>query len=521
MSSVVEIESARAESRLLAELRERFRVGRERRARRELTFYDTFEWKLQRKGTTLATWQDGERPVIRWQEADGRLLHRMLGVPLPGFARELPAGVFREALTQQVGVRRLLPLVCLELRIRELPILDDNRKTVARAIFERGFARGPQPDDPRRKLPGSLTVRPLTGYEQEAAQVARFIERELDLPAAEPSLLLRALAAAGEKTHPPGLEAPPELPPGTSSDAATRSVLLRLYAAMRLNEDGLRRDLDSEFLHDFRVAVRRTRAALGQLKRVFPERALERFRSDFKWLGDLTGPTRDLDVYLLKLPAYRDLLPPDLRTELDPLEQLLVERQRAEHRRLVRGLETTRYAALLRDWPEFLEGEASDETQPPAARLPVAELASERILRLHRRVLKRGRKAIDAPSAERMHRLRLECKKFRYLIEFFAELYPPKETRRALRSLKRLQDNLGDFNDLEVQQDALSGFARDLAANGTEHERTLLALGRLVERLAVEQERERSAVRKRFESFAERENQQRIRALFSGARRKA
>ena len=44
----------------------------------------------------------------------------------------------------------------------------------------------------------------------------------------------------------------------------------RSLQTLRINEDGVRKDLDSEFLHDFRVAVRRTRSALSQIKGVFP-----------------------------------------------------------------------------------------------------------------------------------------------------------------------------------------------------------------------------------------------------------
>ncbi len=72
-------------------------------------------------------------------------------------------------------------------------------------------------------------------------------------------------------------------------------------AAMRWNEAGLRADLDSEFLHDWRVAVRRTRCLLGQLKQVFPAGETRRLRSELGWLARLTGPLRDLDVFLLLL----------------------------------------------------------------------------------------------------------------------------------------------------------------------------------------------------------------------------
>ena len=50
----------------------------------------------------------------------------------------------------------------------------------------------------------------------------------------------------------------------------------RVLAAMRRNTDGARQGLDTEFLHDLRVAVRRTRAALAQYREVLPAATTER-----------------------------------------------------------------------------------------------------------------------------------------------------------------------------------------------------------------------------------------------------
>ena len=92
-----------------------------------------------------------------------------------------------------------------------------------------------------------------------------------------------------------------------SAREAVREVLQALLATIRLNESGVREDIDTEFLHDFRVAVRRTRSALSQVKGVFGGNRFEQFRDEFKWLGGLSGRLRDLDVYILSLPEYRAL----------------------------------------------------------------------------------------------------------------------------------------------------------------------------------------------------------------------
>jgi CHAD domain-containing protein len=70
-----------------------------------------------------------------------------------------------------------------------------------------------------------------------------------------------------------------------------------------------------------------------------------------------------------------------------------------------------------------------------------------------------------------VHQLRIECKKLRYLMEFFAELIPAEAGAVMLKMLRRLQNRLGEFNDASVQQQSLLDF---WAQKGTEAE---IALG--------------------------------------------
>ena len=50
--------------------------------------------------------------------------------------------------------------------------------------------------------------------------------------------------------------------PAIHASEACRRILAHLAQIIRLNEDGIRKDIDTEFLHDFRVAVRRARSLL-------------------------------------------------------------------------------------------------------------------------------------------------------------------------------------------------------------------------------------------------------------------
>jgi CHAD domain-containing protein len=304
-----------------------------------------------------------------------------------------------------------------------------------------------------------------------------------------------------------------DLEPAMRSDAAARRIHLALLDRIRANEDGVRRRLDPEFLHDFRVAVRRTRSCLGQVRGVFPADAVGRFRVAFSWLGKLTGPARDLDVYLLEMPRYRAGLPEAVRDDLAPLERFLERHCLLEHERLAAELGSERYRALIEGWTGFLEREPVDDPSAPNARRPILEVATDRIAGVYRKVLKKGR-AIDADSPpDKLHRLRIECKKLRYLLEFFQSLLDPADLAPTLKSLRRLQDNLGTFNDLQVQRRTLTRYAQQMAEERCATVEALMAMGRLVERLRARQGRERRRFAKRFACFDERDARQRVERL--------
>jgi CHAD domain-containing protein len=62
--------------------------------------------------------------------------------------------------------------------------------------------------------------------------------------------------------------------------------------------------------------------------------------------------------------------------------------------------------------------------------------------------------------------LRIQTKKLRYAAEFFATLFPRKRAikrrKRFLSALERLQDGLGDLNDIAVHE-------KRIAALGVKH----------------------------------------------------
>jgi len=478
-----------------------------------LTFLDTFDWRLHRAGWSLERGGDDARGWLRLRPLDGGpTLARHAG-PAIRFARELPAGALRDLLEPVIHPRALVAIATAV--VTETPVVV--RSAAGRAATRLGFIStrvGPPGAEPALPLRPVLAVPPGPRAAAVRALCAAWPECEpapTDRIAAALEPLGRSPRAYSGKVKVP-LEG--TLP---SRDAA-RALLLHLLGTMEANLSGVREDLDPEFLHDLRVAVRRTRSALGQIKGVLPPATASRFAREFAWLQELTGPARDLDVFVLELPTLGRLLPARSRPSLGPLARLLERKRRAAHADLARAIDEPRFAQLRADWRAFLlRPTPKRPSGAPNALLPCSELAVERIDKLHRRAVREGAAIGDASPAADLHELRKTCKKLRYVVEFFHSLLEQEAAEAAIASLKGLQDTLGGFQDLQVQASALLGYARELAREGKAAPPTYIALGMLVERLREEQARARIEFAERFSEFSRRSGRKNWQRLLATA----
>ncbi len=484
-------------------------------------FHDSFDWRLYQAGVQLdeVRGKGGAALTLR-KLADGTAIETIRPEgPIERFYRAYPPGLLREQLAAALQMRALLPQVEIRCRERLLKVLDSEQKTVLRIALLAQSARTPGRGE-YQPMAALIHLQPVRGYAKPLTQVSRFLGRNLKLAAQREPLIALGLAAMGRQPLDYSSKLDFTLHPETPTIEVARQIHRALLDTLEINLPGARADLDSEFLHDLRVAVRRTRSALSQIKGVFPEEAVEKFRERFAWIGQLTGPTRDLDVYLLGFDDYRNSLPEALQPDLDPLRDFLIDHQQAAQRAMVRKLNSPHFHTLLKEWRAFLSAQDDPEQTAPHAHKPIGKLASKRIYRTFRQVLEEGLAIHPKAPPEALHELRKSCKKLRYLLEFFQSLYPAERIKPLIKSLKGLLDNLGDYQDLEVQADKLREFAHQMVEERAVPADTLLAMGMLVDGLLKRQQQSRLEFADRFALFAAPEQVESYETLFGSGKKK-
>ncbi len=474
--------------------------GTPRRAQRY--YLDTFDWRIRNSNGVLTVLESTDGHQLTWRELPGgQIRYRHMVPGMPRFREDLPGTSMTGQLGSSIEMRAIYPRATVSCNVTHMKVIDREQKTVLQLEVQRDLSA--RTDNRKKRLIQSrLEILPVTGYEKTAQKVARILQRELPISRVSevPDLVvMRELGQLpDDKTAIPVAALEADL----RADVACRRILRSLFATMMLNENGIREDTDSEFLHDYRVAIRRTRSLLGQVKYIYPRKQTNYFRNKFAWLGRATNPVRDLDVYLLDIEKYRKKLPAELQDHLHPFGEFLVRHKEMEHRKLVKVMDSHLYRRLKTSWNTYLDSSVPRHTTLRNAMRPIHAVAGERIWRLYKSAIREGRAIENESPAALLHGLRKTCKKLRYLLEFFSTLYPESKTEPLITSLKALQNNLGAFHDYEVQQHSLTQFKRAMMEEMDISEKTQQAMDLLVSHLAEKQQSERRKFAKRFARFS-------------------
>jgi CHAD domain-containing protein len=313
------------------------------------------------------------------------------------------------------------------------------------------------------------------------------------------------------------------LNPAASARASLAAVLRRWSDVIDANRAGVLDDIDIEYLHELRTAVRGTRSLLSLVPDLFSAEQVQGAAREFAWLGRLTTPLRDLDVTMRELAAdlARD---PDL----EPLRAYFAALRRRALQDVRAGLQSPRGVSLTASWRVALDRVARDEAsgggmtgvdvsgddvpsndvsgddvsahEVSSAR--TRRVAGELAIAAYRAIVKSAATVSAQTPADELHRLRRRCKRMRYLLDGYASVYPRESHREVLGALTALQDCLGDIQDVDVRRQQLTVAASALAdgrlaRTAARPAEALLAIGAVRERrLMIDGAARRSLVKR-------------------------
>jgi len=474
-----------------------------------LTYFDTFDWRLYRNNFVLL--HNGKRYELR-TIADQKIVAAFNSETIVqlGFWREFPSPELQQILRPVLDIRAAQPIFVLQRICKKYALLNKDEKTVLRLQLEYNASPVASGDDQKLCF---LHINPVRGYDDELAKLTFWLEKAgLRQIASNFNVIVSqfSLRPPGEYSSKFNLQLSKE-----NSVGETLQIIFRdLLSVIRQNENGVRDDIDTEFLHDFRVAIRRTRSALSQIKGVLSDEDAAYWKKQFSEVGGMTNRLRDLDVYLLKEEDYLALAPESLVAGLKPVFRSLASDRKKEHRKIAEWLNSEKYRAVMREWEAFLDKDDSF-TQGARAAKVVQKTASQFIYKKYLKILRNG-KRLDARSPDQeLHDLRIECKKLRYLLEFFKSLYPEKEISQMIQQLKLLQENLGDFNDLYVQQQDLARLLAKAPENPSDIKVSAAAIGGLIGILYQRQLQVRLNFSKVFARFGRKKSVSMFEKLFA------
>jgi CHAD domain-containing protein len=252
----------------------------------------------------------------------------------------------------------------------------------------------------------------------------------------------------------------PGIEPDDPMSEAGRKTFRFHYRRMLYNEPGTRLGEDIEALHDMRVATRRMRAAFRVFGEHYKPREVAPYLKGLKRTGRALGPVRDLDVFRAKVHAYLSTLPEPQQGSLDGFLAVLEAQREAARGRMITYLDSQKHARFRDRFGQFVETEGlgsrpvtlkDDDPIPYRVRHVAPRAIYERLaaVRAYDEWVSIPWTDLPDPPLERLHALRIACKRLRYAVEFFREVLGTN-AKALINEIVTMQDHLGDLQDAVV-----------------------------------------------------------------------
>ena len=442
-------------------------VTRSSRSRLVSTYYDTPDHALARRGSSLRVRRHG-RHFIQTIKASGGpgesgLSRGEWEDEVEGESPDPRAAQTGSFLSPEIA-GQLRPLFRTEVSRLTIRLAPEPATRIEAAIDRGRIRNGSEMPEPISEVELELKSGAPTALYDVALKLLRVAPLRLER---------RSKAERGYQlaTHDDGAPKaahaePVELHAGLTGEAVLRRVGRSSLDQLMRNEDAVMAG-DPEGIHQMRVAVRRLRAILSSFAQLLPDAQGRWASRELRWFGDVLGDARNLDVFADSLlrPALEAL---PAASEFGRLAQATERRRRKTHVAVIGAISSTHYTETLLALLRWLDGGDWHLAAAEALHEPIEFLAPVLLDRCRAQAEKRA-KHFPRQSAKKRHKLRIALKKFRYAAELFAPLYSLAEAKVFIHRLKRLQDDLGDANDVRVARDIVDSLAPGRRSTGIVH----------------------------------------------------
>jgi len=217
--------------------------------------------------------------------------------------------------------------------------------------------------------------------------------------------------------------------------------LVKLYLPLIFDKN------DDEYLHQFRVNLRRIKSLLSIFKELFDFDIYQKINSNLKEAIIATNKKRDLDIFLVNLNNSQE------KDDLTEFIQFLTKEQKIEEQKFKDFIKEKKVEDIIFNL-EALLNENSNFYVSRLANLPAKEYIKNTMKYLYKKTMKTIKKLDRQTKLEKFHKARIKIKKIRYLSNTF-KIYSSKKQKK---SLKEYQSIFGELNDLKIQVNTISHY---------------------------------------------------------------
>lgn len=456
------------EEAVIAHIREKgYRVKALKPVKNCDLYLDTFDWTLMKK-----------KLALRYRTADGGAMYTLKGVgaiedgiakrmeieaPLEGpvgSPAEISIKQIREEIDGIIYPRKLLEHVQVRTDRRRYRVLSPEGAKIELAFDASSFsARGfhkPRRTERLHELEAEL----LGGPEAALGSLSVLLSGAFGCTPSQASKLESAVGRL--KILIPSKKPPEKYTVRLDDrlDLAVRKILACQFVRFREQLPGVRHDIDTEFVHQGRVATRRMRSALRLFSEAVPRGAGGFFAGELEWLGGLFGAVRDLDVFLLNLTRFKEQIERFPARKKEMFDRRIEGHRAAPFAALGEALDSPRYGNFERRLLRFLDARLPERPRAPLAAKPVRQVAPKIIRERFAAVIGQGQRVLDKPKLKQFHRLRIQMKRLRYACEFMAPAYDGALDPFIERTVE-IQDCLGEIQDTVFTRGFIDGLFND------------------------------------------------------------